>query len=242
MMPKRKKYRDVRWGVERLPPSFALPRHPHREAYANLVLDGNFIEASFAGRFSVGPGEVLLHGAFDCHANYGASLRGVTILRLPWSAVGAEGRFRVANPDDIVRLCERDPHLAAERLALALSPVPTDSEDWPALLARDIAADGSLSLAQWAEIHDVAPETVSRGFQRAFGVTPRLFRLETRTRRAWKSIVSSPSSLTRIAHDFHFADLAHLSRSVSALTGAPPSAWKGAPRQEKKLREAPRRH
>lgn len=219
-------YRSVRWGVDRLPPRFRLSRHPHRQGYATVILSGGFIEASFAGRFRVGPGDVLLHTAFDCHSNFDGSSHGLTILRLPWRTNGVEGRFRFHDPDLLARLCEQDPDVAAQRLARDLAPVPPSEGDWPQLLASAIAGDGSLSIGQWADAHRMAPETVSRGFSRAFGVTPRRYRLEMRTRRAWKAIMDARSSLTDIAHDHEFSDLAHLSRCVRSLTGAPPSAWK----------------
>jgi len=70
------------------------------------------------------------------------------------------------------------------------------------------------------------PEALSRGFHREFGVSPKQFRLEARARRAVLEILRSPRTLTTIAHDFGFSDLAHLSRSVRSLTGYPPSAWR----------------
>src|SRR5579863_2053381 len=72
----------------------------------------------------------------------------------------------------------------------------------------------------------LAPETVSRGFHRAIGVTPKTFRIESRARRAWNLLLRSSSPLSDIAVDLGFSDLAHLSRAVGALTGAPPSYWR----------------
>jgi AraC-like DNA-binding protein len=40
--------------------------------------------------------------------------------------------------------------------------------------------------------------------------------------------MTSEEPLTGLAYDHGFADLAHMTRSVSALTGRPPSAWRAA--------------
>jgi transcriptional regulator GlxA family with amidase domain len=94
------------------------------------------------------------------------------------------------------------------------------------MLATALSRDPSLPLRAWAAETCLAPETISRGFKKAFGVSPKLFRLEVRARRAYDAIVRSTRPLTIIAHELAFADLAHMSRSVSLLTGAPPSAWR----------------
>lgn len=222
----RRSFRNVRWGVDALEPNLVLARHRHREGYANVILSGSFVEASFAGRFRVSPGDVLLHGGFDCHSNCDAGPRGLRILRLPWRPYAVEGRFRVNDPDMLARLSERDPIEASEELERSLQPGAPGEDDWPAVLAEDLSLDPSLQLADWADARGLARETISRGFSRTFGVNPRRFRLEARTRQAWKAIVSTSSPLTEIAHAHAFADLAHMTRSIGALTGHAPSAWR----------------
>ena len=216
--------RSVVSGVEKL--SGDRDRHYHREAYATIVLAGRFTEASFFGRSEVGPGDVLLHSAFDAHANLVGGSRAITILRLPWFAVGPEGLFRCNDPDELVRLAESDPNQARDRLADNSAPVTPDQTGWTDRLANDLGAGGVEKLSDWAEENRLSPETVARGFGRAFGVAPRLFRLETRTRAAWRAIVGRQETLTSIAHRFGFADLPHMSRNVRLLTGFAPSAWR----------------
>lgn len=223
-------FRHVEWGVDRLDANLVLPRHRHREGYANVCIDGSFVEANFTGRYRVRPGDVLLHGAFDCHGNCDTGPLGPRIIRLPWSDEGVEGRFRVADPDALARSAERDPFEAAALLEESLEPGAPGQDDWPAQLAADLAADPALKISDWAAAHGLAAETASRGFHRTFGVTPARFRLEARTREAWRSIVGGDEPLTGVAYDHGFADLAHMTRSVSALTGRPPSAWRAARR------------
>jgi AraC-like DNA-binding protein len=225
-MPTAYTYRSIPTGVERLPAGICLPRHRHREGYANVVLTGSFTEASFAGRFQVQPGHVLLHGAFDCHANDSVGARGPQILRLPWLRDDVEGAFRVADADALAALAERDPIAATAELERMLIPIPPAGLHWTEALAAALRADPGLRISEWSERRGMAPETVSRGFARAFGTTPRQFRLEVRTRLAWRRIVSSPASLTTIAHQTGFADQAHMTRSVRQFTGQAPSTWR----------------
>jgi AraC-like DNA-binding protein len=218
-------YRHVAVGVERLPARDAL-RHHHREAYANVVLTGEFIETSFAGHHCVGPGDVLLHGGFDAHANFALSRGPLTLLRLPWRAIGLDGVRRVADADRLARLAERDVDAAVEALAAGLLQARPADESWPERLAGALKAGQVTRLAQWAEEEGLAPETVSRQFGRVYGVSPQRFRLEYRARQAWLACMGGAPSLTALAHDLGFADLAHMSRSVAALTGRTPSAWR----------------
>jgi AraC-like DNA-binding protein len=222
-------YRSTVPGVETLAPGLRLGRHRHAWGYATVVLAGSFVEASFAGRFTAEPGDVLLHAAFDCHCNWSTSRQGPQILRLPWSSRTLEGHFRVRDPDLLVRLSERDPAEATRELRRELEPVRTrQGLHWTDKLAADLSRDSSVALRIWAEREGIAPETLSRGFRCAFGVSPRRFRLEARARSAWVRLGRSDTSLTAIAHDLEFSDLAHMSRSVAAFTGLAPSVWRRA--------------
>lgn len=224
-MHERYTYRSVPIGLETFPPGSAPPRHRHWDAYASVVLAGSFIEAGFGGRAEVEPGDVLFHGRFDCHANRSSSAQTVQILCLPWKDDGIEGHFRVADPDQLARLAERDARESAMALMENLQVVTTPAQHWTGRLASALQNTPSLSLRRWAGEVGMRPEALSRGFQREFGVSPKQFRLEARARRAWLEIQRSSRALTTIAHDFGFADLAHMSRSVRSLTGYPPSAW-----------------
>jgi AraC-like DNA-binding protein len=226
-VPRQHVYRAIRAGVETMAPGLTLPRHRHRAGYATVVLAGSFVEAGFSGRFVAEPGDVLLHGRFDCHQNFATSRRGPQILRLPWREDLREGLFRVDDPDRLARLAEHDPADAAQELERQLrKTAPPRDSHWSERLAADLATDPGLSLDAWAETAGLAPATLSRGFQRTFGTSPKLFRLEARTRRAWFEVVTTSRSLTALAHDFGFADLPHLSRSIRAFTGGTPSGWR----------------
>jgi AraC-like DNA-binding protein len=222
----RTRFRMIRFGVENIEAGLNMPRHRHAAGYATIVLSGSFEEASFAGRFKAEPGDVLLHGAFDCHANWITSRNALKILRLPWRDNLLEGRFHVRDPDALAMQAERDPIEAMGQLRTHLVQIGSRELHWTERLAHTLRVQTYTCLERWADSERLAPETVSRGFRRAFGVTPKVFRIESRARRAWNLLLHSSSPFTEIAHQSGFADLAHLSRTIRALTGAPPSYWR----------------
>src|SRR5579862_4839469 len=228
----------VAFGVETLPRERAVrPRHRHGAGYATIVLAGSFVEAGFAGHLAVRPGEALLHGALDCHADRPLSAR-IQILRLPWANQSLEGRFQVDDPDELARLAERDPRAAALALGAMLRVAPPREVHWTQALAALLAGGTGLSLAQQAAIWGLRPAELSRGFGCAFGVSPKRFRLEARTRRAWQSVIGSTCKLTHIAQDHGFADQAHMSRSVRAFTGVAPNIWRRTQRAQRQVRSS----
>jgi AraC-like DNA-binding protein len=222
--------RSVLFGRERIAASGAVPRHRHREAYALICVAGSFEQVNYAGRVTARPGELLVQPTLDCHAN-ATPAGGAEILRLPWlREEGLGGRYALDDLDTLVRLAERDP-LAASRAAAAelagKAPLPAKAESWCDALARDLGTAETASLAAWAERHGLAPDTLARGFLRLYGTTPAHFRYELKVRRAWLAL-SSKRPLAEIAAEAGFADQPHMTRAITALTGAPPRAWRRA--------------
>jgi len=213
------------------------PRHRHLEPYAIVVVRGAFEQTSYAGRVRVLAGELLVQPTLDCHANQPITA-GVQILRLPWPDVDDLGGVYAVDVDEIVRLAERDV-AAAARLARASARRPrAGARDWPDLLAAALVAGDVTSFSAWAEQLGVARETVSRGFATAYGVPPRRFRAELRVRAAWLRIVRTRAALAAIAQATGFADQAHMTRGVRALTGASPAAWRRDARAARFTRRA----
>jgi len=207
-----------------LPPRERIERHRHGQAYAALVLAGGYQEAGEAGRRRLVPGDVAVHEMFSAHMN-AVTACGAVVLNLP--VEGLYGGFgRVEDPDAVVRLTERDPAAAAALLCESLTPAAGQMLDWPDALARDLADDPDLRLGDWALARGLAPETLSRGFGRAFGVSPRRFRYEGRARRALRVVIGGAAPLAELALDAGFADQAHMSHAVADLTGAAPGFWR----------------
>jgi transcriptional regulator GlxA family with amidase domain len=178
---------------------------------------------------------VLFHDAFDAHLNRFAA-RGATILNLALNGpVNGVRAGRVHDADAVARAAERDPQEAVYVLMTQMGEKRPVIDDWADLLADEILRDPNCRLDRWAEAHRIAPETLSRGFARAYGISPAAFRAEIRARRAFRHIVHSMTSLVEIASALEFADQAHMTRAVRALTGATPSHWRSTSNSFKTL-------
>jgi AraC-like DNA-binding protein len=193
------------------------------------VLDGAFEQTSYAGRLRLQPGDVLIQPTLDCHSNHMLS-HGVTLIRFPWPREVTLGRVHRGCRIDLVRrVAERDMSeargLLQEELAGRTSMPPT-TRDWPDLLAADLAVNPRLRIAQWASSKGLTREHVSRYFRCAYGATPTQFRFELLARAAWLQVTGSSDPLSKIAAQLGFADQAHMTRAVKALTGTPPAQWR----------------
>ena len=204
-----------------------LPRHRHAEAYAAVVLAGTYEEAGDNGRRRVGPGDVVVHRAWQAHLNRTPGA-GAQVLNLPLPADHLPAFGRADDVDALVRAAERDPAEASARLAVMLRPAPPPAADWPEQLAVALAQGDATPLGDWAARFGVSREQLSRGFGKVFGVTPQRFRCEARTRAALGDLAASPLALAELALAHGFADQAHMTRAVRALSGRPPGAWRAS--------------
>ena len=207
-----------------------VPRHRHDMAYTAVVLAGGYEECGSRGRFRVKAGDVLVHGAFDAHLDRFAE-KPTNILNLVSStfALAMPRRGRVDDPDELVQLAERDCGAAIAELQARIVPVSERALDWPDILAADLLANSNVCLRAWARAHGLSAESVSRGFGKVFGVTPARFRAEARAQATLAVIAGDRSArLAAIAADCGFADQAHMTRAVKALTGHPPARWRGS--------------
>jgi AraC-like DNA-binding protein len=209
---------------QEMPANLRLRRHRHVHAYAAVVLSGGYLEAGEAGRRLLNPGDVAVHAPFAAHLN-SVGMNGARVLNLPVADV-ADAFGTVADPDAIVRLAQSNLADAAALLQAAFTPAHTQCLDWPDQLALDLSDNAVISFAEWASLQGLAPETLSRGFFRAFGVTPKRWRYEQRARRALHAIVDGAERLASIALDLGYADQAQMTRAVTDISGSPPSAWR----------------
>lgn len=199
-----------------------VPRHVHDRAYAAVVLAGSYEEWGSRGRFRAAVGDVLFHRAFDAHLDR-FSPKGAVLLNLevPSDATEFESGH-ILDVDRLARAAEKNGEDAVQMLLHDVVPQGPCIDDWQDILATRILANAVGPLGQWALEQDLAPETLSRGFYRRYGLTPAAFRLETRARDAYFHVVQGELSLADIAVKCGFADQAHMTRAVHALTGASP--------------------
>lgn len=204
-----------------------MPRHRHGEAYVALVLAGSYVEAGDRGRLRIEAGQAVFHDVFESHRNefFGS---GAQVLNLPVPAGGIfHVQGQVADADAIARLAERDLAQAAELLQATCRPCSARLDDWPDALALALANDQTLNLATWADEQGIAPQSISRGFRRAYGTTPKRYRLELRAVQALRRLPGWRGSMAMLAAETGFADQAHMTRTLVAMTGVTPTRLVG---------------
>jgi AraC-like DNA-binding protein len=204
-----------------------MARHRHSQGYVALVLAGSYVEAGDRGRMRVEAGQAVFHAAHESHRNefFGAGAR---VLNLPAPGAGiGDVLGDVDDADAIARLAERDLGEAAELLRQTFRPTAARLNDWPDLLAAALATEPNLSLADWADTVRIAPQSLSRGFRQAYGTSPKRYRLELRALRALHRLPGWQGSMASLAAETGFADQAHLTRAIVALTGQTPKRLTG---------------
>lgn len=213
-------------GLESIPSSASIPRHRHEQAYVAVVISGSYQESGDEGRFEVAAGDALVHSPFQGHRDH-VSISGATVLNLPCPRELEQARrLEVQDVDALAVAAERDVREALIILATNSCTSERELSDWPDLLALRLRNLEPFRLADWASSRGLAPETVSRGFARAYGVTPQRYRAEARTRRALVAIGSGRGSLVAVALRHGFSDQAHMTRAVRTLTGRTRGHWR----------------
>jgi AraC-like DNA-binding protein len=214
------------WQTIRAP---ALGRHVHVKAYASLVLSSGYEEAGDHGRFTVEAGDVIFHGQFEAHLDrFPETGAAVLNLPLPVGYSCTPGVARLADPDTVARVAERNWRDAVELVCSLATTSTLQPADWPDELAAALTRNPSLKLSRWAGANGIAPWAVSRGFGLVFGVSPETFRARARAHHALKRIRDTHAPLASIAVELGFADQSHMTRSVKQLTGITPQAWRSA--------------
>jgi len=210
------------YGIHKYAFGTPMPRHRHAEPYMAIVVEGGYQEAGDSGRVEARPGDVLLHGAYHAHRDAFLSC-GATVLNLPIETATQSGFGWIGDVDAIVRLAERDPWQAVSLATAHMVSNESLLAEWPDLLAAALQDDPDLRIADWAAGMGLAAASVSRGFGRAYGVSPKRFRLEVRARQAASRLSSWRDGLASFAAELGFADQAHLSRAIISLTGLTPA-------------------
>lgn len=212
-----------------------LRTHRHDGAYAALVIDGNHVEMSADGPVDCVPGTLVLHPRWHAHGNrFGNVGAKVVNLDLDGGVAGDALRvLRVHDAKDALAVFTRTPHRLGELIAsCSAAPSPT-LQPWQHAFLRELE-DGDLEIAALAQRAGVSLAHASRSFVKSHGMPPQLLRRELRCRRALRMLADG-MALADIAMLAGFADQSHLTRTLRAATGAPPSRLR---RQIKSVQDA----
>ena len=186
-------------------------------AYGTLLLDGGYCEAGESGRWHVQPGMLIVHAAGESHADwFGDHPTQLIDFRIPEEIPA--GVYRPRDVEAIIGSLRHEVPHSIENL----EPIQGEA-DWPDMLAADIRTDAGLSLGDWAERHGVRRETLSRGFVRAYGVSPAAYRLGVRVKAVLGALREYGGSLADLAAEHGFSDQSHMNRAIRAATGRTPT-------------------
>jgi AraC-like DNA-binding protein len=186
-------------------------------AYGTLLLEGGYCEAGESGRWHVQPGMLIVHAAGESHTDWFGD-RPTQLIDFSIPGEIPAGVYRPRDVDPLIGSLRHEfPHSIEN-----LEPVQGEA-DWPDMLAADIRIDAGLSLGDWAERHGVRRETVSRGFVRAYGVSPAAYRLGVRVKAVLGALREYGGSLADLAAEHGFSDQSHMNRAIRAATGRTPT-------------------
>jgi AraC-like DNA-binding protein len=202
-----------------------MPRHMHGSGYLAIVVQGSFWEVNSSGRRWLEAGDVAVHAAFSAHSNM-VGTADALVLNVPTHDDWSDGFARLPALDRALSARTAEPEAFTLLLQSSLQAVSAPRLDWPDELAADLVRAPSTSISQWGLSRGMVPETVSRGFARAYGVSPKRFRFEQKAHHAINLLWQGDLALAEVAVEAGFADQPSMTRAVRELTGLTPAAMR----------------
>lgn len=203
-----------------------LRTHRHDDAYAALVLDGSYVEASADGPIECIPGTLVLHPRWHAHGNrFGRNGAKVINLELDDDLATDTGRalrvLRVVDLGEAAAVFARGHHHLDDLLtACGQADAPALLNWQPAFLHE--LQHGELPVSVLARRAGVSLAHASRSFVRSHGMPPQLLRRELRCRQAL-ALLGGEATLAEVAAASGFSDQSHLNRTLRLTTGATPA-------------------
>jgi AraC-like DNA-binding protein len=152
-----------------------MSAHRHRDSYAALVLDGNYVEASIDGRFSCSSGVLTVHPPWHTHANE-FSDGGAVVLNFPMPVTDRLVSVRISNPQALADLARTSPveagYAASEE---AECHEPAAPAPWLSSLAMSLLQRGVSPSSAAMEAGFCDQPHLTRLLKRATGMTPAKF-------------------------------------------------------------------
>lgn len=203
--------------------------HRHDGAQISLLLSGDYREDGSAGQVRAHDGALTGKPAGFEHENvfgdFGALILSVNLDEAPFLKTYVAGNSLAGVRNSLLATAAVG---QLDRLVPAVCDA-SEAEDTVARAPWLEQAHDSLSAAGRTRSHRLAsmaglhPVTFARLFRSAFGRSPTVVRQSCRTARAMQAIIRSSADLTGVALDTGFADQAHMTRTVSQITGYPPA-------------------
>ncbi|WP_374598948.1 helix-turn-helix domain-containing protein [Brevundimonas sp.] len=205
--------------------------HRHTQAQRSLLLAGSYVEDSEAGRREVQCRTLSIKPAgFEHEDEFGRA--GALILSVVHE-VGGEGAsdyhlsvWPKSVPPRAMTVGEGGGHASTggpcpdiKRSACNLS----SAQPWLAEARQRLLDHPQVAITALARTLGKHPVHLARQFRTTFGEAPSEVRQRDRTARAIDQIVRSSRTLSDIAFDVGFADQAHMTRALKAMTGWTPA-------------------
>lgn len=217
------------------------PRHWHARDQLSFLVAGALNERLDGRDFDVAGGSVGYKPAGAWHEDrWGPA--GALFFSINMPPGSLNGRLRVGQAGwtklapafplaALIRSCfatgSADERIDFIKDALAdAGPAPRRPSTPPAWLrrAREALTDApELSIDAVAAMAGVDRSHLSRSFRQHYGLAPSVHRRRVRTAQAIGAIIGSRHALGLVAHDAGFSDQAHMTRTLQAAVGFPPS-------------------
>ncbi len=220
----------------------AMRQHRHETPFVTIVLHGAYVEVQDAVPELCGRGTIVVHEAGEEHADRFASDTRCLNVELARSAGGAYPHAIVVAVDQktlreaaesVVRSFydrTRDLPNAVRNLQAALlrhsSQPACERPHWLRRAIDEFPWAHPVPFREAAAIAGVHETHFSRAFRRHVGMTANEYRSRARVRLASKLLLTTTSSLARVALSAGFSDQSHLTRVFSQRLGLSPGRYR----------------
>jgi AraC-like DNA-binding protein len=219
----------------------AMHHHRHGLPFVTIVLRGAYVEVQDAVPEVCRDGTIVVHEAGEEHADRFASDTRCLNVELPRVAGAAYPRGAIAldHPalrdavESVVRSfydCNHQLSQAVQALrAVLLQQSSQPARERPQWLCRAIDEfpwAHPVPLREAAAIAGVHETHFSRAFRRHVGMTANEYRSRARVCLASKLLLTTTSSLARVALSAGFSDQSHLTRVFSERLGLSPASYR----------------
>jgi AraC-like DNA-binding protein len=218
----------------------AMRHHRHDFPFVTIVLDGAYVEVQDAVPEFCCDGTIVVHEACEEHADRFARDTRCLNVELPHAAGAAYPRGAVTLDRqalrDAVESVVRSFHDRTNDLSNAVSNLHAallersepvrDRPHWLRRALDEFAWAHPVPFREAAANAGVHETHFSRAFRRHVGMTANEYRACARVRLASKLLLTTTSSLARIALSAGFSDQSHLTRAFSRRLGLPPADYR----------------